>query len=48
MFDSVEEATVVYCPDCTRPQREMPIYILRGPKFSVEKEWKGSGFMDDG
>ncbi len=40
MFDSVEEATVVYCPDCTRPQREMPIYILRGPKFSIEKEWK--------
>jgi hypothetical protein len=41
MFDSVEEATVVHCPDCTRPQREIPVYILRGPKFSVEKEWKG-------
>jgi len=40
MFDSVEEATVVYCPDCTRPQRKMPIYILRGPKFSMLKEWK--------
>jgi hypothetical protein len=41
MFDSVEVATVVYCPDCTRPQHETPIYILRGPKFSIEKEWKG-------
>ncbi|HRW69978.1 glycosyltransferase family 39 protein [Lentimicrobium sp.] len=41
MFDSVEKAAVVFCPDCTRPQREMPVYVLRGPKFSVEKEWKG-------
>lgn len=40
LFESVETAGMVCCPDCTRPQRETPVYILRGPKFSMEKEWK--------
>jgi hypothetical protein len=38
-FDSVQEAKVFHCPDCTKPQQNIPIYILRGPKFSIEKEW---------
>jgi hypothetical protein len=25
-------------PDCTRLQQSIPIYVLRGSKFSVEKE----------
>jgi 4-amino-4-deoxy-L-arabinose transferase-like glycosyltransferase len=41
LFDSVEIASTSYCPDCTRPQREVPIFILRGPRISVEKEWEG-------
>jgi hypothetical protein len=40
-FDSVEEASVYHCPDCTRPMREIGIYILRGPNFSMKKEWGG-------
>lgn len=38
-FNSVEEASVFHCADCTRPQQNIPIYILRGPRFSIEKEW---------
>lgn len=38
-FDSVQEAKVFHCPDCTRPQQNIPVYILRGPKFSIEKAW---------
>jgi hypothetical protein len=38
-FDSVQEAKIFHCPDCTRPQHNIPIYILRGPKFSIEKAW---------
>jgi hypothetical protein len=41
MFESVEEVSVFHCEDCTRPQRNIPIYILRGPKFSIKKEWPG-------
>jgi hypothetical protein len=40
LFDSVEKAAVVYCNDCTRPQREIEIYVMRGPKISVEEEWE--------
>ena len=43
-FESVEESVVFHCPDCTRPQRNVPIYILRGPKFSMGKEWKNFKF----
>jgi hypothetical protein len=39
-FDSVHEAKVFLCPDCTRPQQNIPIYILRGPEFSMKKEWQ--------
>lgn len=38
-FNSVEEASVYLCPDCTRPQHRVPVYVMRGPKFSMEKEW---------
>lgn len=38
-FDSAQEASVFHCEDCTRPQRNIPIYILRGPRFSMQKEW---------
>jgi len=38
-FDSVEVAKVFHCQDCTKPQQKIPIYILRGPKFSIEKAW---------
>ena len=39
MFESIEEAAVYNCADCTRPQQIQPIYILRGPRFSIKKEW---------
>lgn len=38
-FDSIEVAAVYHCAECTKPQQEIPIYILRGPKFSIQKEW---------
>ena len=38
-FDSVLVASVATCDDCTRPQRRIPIYIARGPRFSVTREW---------
>jgi hypothetical protein len=38
-FESVVEAKVHTCEDCTRPQRRIPIYVARGPRFSVEAEW---------
>ena len=39
MFDSVVEAKVHVCPDCTRQQRVIPIYVARGPHFTFSKEW---------
>jgi hypothetical protein len=39
-FESVVEAAVHTCEECTRPQRRIPIYIARGPKFSMAKEWE--------
>jgi hypothetical protein len=39
MFDSVVEAKVHTCSDCTQPQRLLPIYVARGPHFSFKKEW---------
>jgi hypothetical protein len=38
-FKSVEQVSVYHCMDCTKPQRNIPIYILREPNFSIEKEW---------
>jgi len=38
-FESVVEAAVHTCEDCTRPQRSIPIYVARGPTFSIMKEW---------
>jgi hypothetical protein len=38
-FESVVEAAVHTCDDCTRPQRRIPIYVARGPKFSITQEW---------
>lgn len=38
-FETVIEAGVHTCEDCTRPQRRIPIYIARGPRFSVTAEW---------
>ena len=40
LFDTMEKADVVYCADCTRPQREIEIYVMRGPRISIEKEWE--------
>jgi hypothetical protein len=40
-FESVEEVAVFHCPDCTRPQQNISIYVMRGPKFSMAKEWAG-------
>ncbi len=39
-FDQVEQVKVYHCADCTHPQQNMPIYVLTGPEFSMEKEWK--------
>jgi 4-amino-4-deoxy-L-arabinose transferase-like glycosyltransferase len=41
LFDSMALAAVVHCEDCTRPQREVEIYVMRGPRVSIEKEWEG-------
>lgn len=38
-FESVVEAAIHTCGDCTRPQQRIPIYIARGPRFSMAKEW---------
>jgi hypothetical protein len=38
-FESVVVASVHTCDDCTRPQQRIPIYVARGPKFSLTKEW---------
>ncbi len=38
-FDSVVEAAVHTCEYCTRPQRQIPIYVARGPHFSVKAAW---------
>ena len=39
-FESVKEAAVHTCGDCTRPQQRIPIYVARGPRFSMSMEWK--------
>jgi len=39
LFESMEEAAIYRCPDCTRPQREVPIYVMRKPVVSIEKMW---------
>jgi hypothetical protein len=38
-FKSVEKAGDYYCANCTKQQRYLPIYVLRGTRFSIEKEW---------
>jgi len=38
-FEQIEESAVHECEHCTRPQRRIPIYIARGPRFSITKEW---------
>ncbi len=38
-FSSVEKVAAFHCPDCTRPQRIIPIFVLRGPNFSIGREW---------
>jgi hypothetical protein len=40
-FASVVEAAVHTCAECTRPQRRIPIYVARGPLFSMAREWPG-------
>jgi hypothetical protein len=39
LFESMDRPSVFYCPDCTRPQREVPIYVMRNPLISVEEKW---------
>jgi hypothetical protein len=38
-FESVIEAKVHRCEYCSHQQSRLPIYVARGPKFSIEKEW---------
>jgi 4-amino-4-deoxy-L-arabinose transferase-like glycosyltransferase len=38
-FISVSEAGLQTCEYCTRPQQRIPVYVARGPKFSITKEW---------
>jgi hypothetical protein len=38
-FDSVQEVGVQTCEFCTRPQQRIPIYVARGPRFSVTADW---------
>ncbi|RPH38277.1 hypothetical protein EHM92_00400, partial [bacterium] len=38
-FESVVEAGVQTCEYCTRPQQRIPIYVVRGPRFSIAMEW---------
>jgi hypothetical protein len=45
-FDSVVEAGIHTCADCTRPQQRIPIYLARGPKFSITKEWSAFKIYD--
>ncbi len=45
-FESVEMPAVQTCEYCTPPQQRIPIYVARGPKFSVQKEWPGFKSFD--
>ncbi|HMK38705.1 MAG TPA: glycosyltransferase family 39 protein [Bacteroidota bacterium] len=45
-FESVVEAAVHTCGECTRPQRSIPIYVARGPRFSITKEWANFRIYD--
>jgi hypothetical protein len=38
-FDSVVVGGIHTCDYCTRPQRRIPIYVARGPRFSISAEW---------
>lgn len=38
-FESVQDAAVQTCEYCTRPQQRIPIYVARGPRFSITAEW---------
>lgn len=38
-FERVVEAAVHTCEECTTPQQRVPIYVARGPMFSITKEW---------
>ncbi|MEI6682274.1 MAG: glycosyltransferase family 39 protein [Bacteroidota bacterium] len=38
-FTSLEQVAEFHCPDCTRPQRVIPLFVLRGPTFSISREW---------
>lgn len=40
-FESIEEAAIQPCADCSGPQQRVPIYVARNPNFSIEKEWPG-------
>jgi 4-amino-4-deoxy-L-arabinose transferase-like glycosyltransferase len=41
LFERVEQAGVSHCEYCTRPQRQVPIYVARGPRFVASREWSG-------
>ena len=38
-FERVDELGVQTCKYCTRPRQRIPIYVARGPRFSVAAEW---------
>jgi 4-amino-4-deoxy-L-arabinose transferase-like glycosyltransferase len=45
-FESIQEAGIQTCEYCTRPQQRVPIYLARGPRFSVTAEWPGFKIFD--
>jgi len=45
-FESVVEAALHTCEECTRPQRRIPIYLARIPTLSIEKEWPSFKIYD--
>ena len=45
-FESVIEAKIHRCEYCSRQQQRIPIYVARGPKFSMEKECKNFKIYD--
>ncbi len=41
-----QRSTVHTCGECTQPQRRIPIYVARGPKSLMSKEWKNFKIYD--
>jgi len=46
MFDSIVEAKTHTCAECTRQQGMIPIFVARGPHFSITAEWPKFGIYN--